>query len=72
MTDLLGWLANVAFLVAGYSMARKRVLRYAVFAGAGNAGYAIQSLLADNPPLFVLSLALIVFNVWAAVAWRNQ
>lgn len=71
MADLIGWIANIFFVIGVLLIAKKKIHGFWVNC-IGNLGYAIQGYLLDTWSLFWLSLLLIIINIYGIIEWRKQ
>jgi len=69
--DLLGWIGNVGFLLGAIYIARNKKVGF-YWQIEGNFFYLIQGHLLQIPSLQVLSLVLIVVNVYGIYYWNNK
>ena len=67
-TEILGWSGNLGFFLGAIFIAKKdiRVFFYQI---VGNSFYAVQSYILGVNSLFILSIILIIVNVFGWINW---
>ena len=72
LADISGWIGNAIFIIGALYLARGRAGKCAIANIFANACYIINSIILYNEPLIVLSIGLIIINIWAIKTWSNK
>ena len=65
----LGWIGTLLFVYGVWAVGKKYVIGFYTNALA-NICYVVQSIILNNPPLFWLSILLIVLNLKGIYEWQ--
>jgi len=69
MADLIGWIGNVFFIFGVPALAQKKVIGFYLNIVA-NLCYVLQGYLVGVPSLMVISIFLVILNIYGIVKWR--
>lgn len=71
IAEIIGWLGNIAFLAGAVATAKKHK---SLFIGQffGNFWYTIQALILVNYSLLILSIILIIINIYGWINWSKN
>jgi len=73
LADIFGWIGNIGFILGLYYLAKMKKPIHSMWWNVfGNALYAIYSILLNTPSLVVLSLLLIVMNLYGVYSWKKD
>ena len=69
--DILGWLGNIGFIVGAIALAKKSRygFHWQIF---GNAMYLIQAIFLNISSLLILSIILILINLYGIFHWKKE
>ena len=70
MIDQIGWIGNIFFILGAILLAKKKIFGWSCQM-TGNACYVAQGLLVETTSLWVLSIILILINIYGAYQWTN-
>lgn len=68
--NILGWIANIAFLIGGLHLIGLRRSGWLLYAFA-NALYAIQAVMLSLSSLFIISIWLIGVDLYGYWKWKK-
>ena len=69
--NLIGWIGNLFFILGAILLAKKIKLGFYCNA-LGNLIYVYFAILISKDSLLVLSLFLVMINIWGIYNWRNR
>jgi len=70
MINLLGWIGNIGFLLGAVMLAKHKISGW-YWQILGNLLYAIVAYLTNISSLVILSIILIIINIYGALKWIN-
>ena len=70
LTDILGWVANIGFILGSFLIARKKVSGFAYF-GIANGIYIWLGVLFKSSSIVAISVYLLAMNVYGIINWRK-
>ncbi len=71
ITDILGWLANIGFILGAYFIARKKVSGF-YYLGGANVIYILMGILLKTTSISAISVYLLAMNVYGIINWRRN
>jgi len=71
LTDMLGWSANIGFVVGSFLIARKKISGFYWF-GLANAIYMVIGIMLNTTSLSAISVYLFAMNIYGIIHWRKN
>lgn len=73
LADILGWIGNVGYILGLYYLANlKKPVPSMWWNVFGNALYVFYAWLLNTPSLIVLSILLIIMNIYGIYKWKKE
>ena len=71
MSEILGWIGNVFFVLGSIFLAKKQPIPSLLCNLIANGFYVAMAILLQTSALLVLSVVLIGLNVWGIYTWNK-
>lgn len=69
-TDMLGWIANIGFILGAFFIAKKRVSGF-YYLGGANVIYILMGILLKSSSIVAISVYLLAMNIYGIINWRR-
>jgi len=70
--NLLGWIGNIGFVLGAIYLAKKKVI-FCLYGNAiGNIAYIMVGFMSNLQSLWVLSIGLLMLDIYGFYKWRKE